>query len=770
VAGTALGFFAALGLEPALGLSPWLLGLTLALLLFWRRLGVVWVPVAAGVFAGLLAGGEIGGAPASDYPLGRLRGRVEAVRSGQWRPGEEWARLEVATVSAGGRRAPLPARLLLSFSRASRPWRVGDGVEFVAAPKRLRGPCNQGVDRIAEVYARRGIYHEARVKDDRAVRRIAASPGGLASFRRRVHDAVLDAASSSSAPVLLALVLGDRRALDPGARELWARAGGAHLLAVSGLHMAIVAGCVRVVLGALAALSRGLAASGAAARLGEVGAIFAIFFFAILTGAPVAALRAAVMAVLIACGMLLAVRAEGLRLLVLCGAGLVAMQPELLRSAAFQLSFAAVAALLLSIAAGSRIKGVSSGGSAVRWLRVSLRTSTVATLATAPFLLHHFGMASFVGVVSNLLLSPLVGGLALLIGLAGAVAVVPAPTVAAALFGLSGRLIDLAISVVHLFSRADFAIVKVAGLSLGDALALVSFFFAWLLREQRTPRNCLLLLAVISLLVGRPVLPTAALSVHFLDAGQGDAILAYPAGGHAALLMDAPGSHGGTSAVRRLLVPALRFAGLRELTFAAASHPEWDHYGGLIGLAAAFPLKVFRGNGAGLGKPSYARMVAGFAAAGVEVGTWRAGDRAALGAARLSVLHPAGSTEGLSANDASLVTELRLGSVSFLLTGDIEALGEASLLRHRRDLGAAVLKVPHHGSATSSGHALLRATRPAVAVAQLGRSNRFGFPASEVRARYRAGGSVWRGTDVSGEIVAETDGQLIRWSSCRTCP
>lgn len=770
VAGAALGFFASLALEPAFGLNPWLLALVLALLLLGHRLGAAWVAVAAGAFAGIMAGGPVVVAPVPDYPMARWRGRVEDVRTGQWRPGEEWARLEVALVAAAPLREPLPARLLLSFSRASRPWRVGDGVEFVAAPERLLGACNQGVDRLAVFYARRGIGLEARVKDDRAVRRIAGPRGGLASFRRRVYDAVREAASPTSAPILLALVLGDRRTLDSGERELWARAGGAHLLAVSGLHMAIVAGSMRVLLGAMAAFSRRLAASGAAARVGEIGAILATFAFAMLTGAPVAALRAAVMAVLISCGMLLTFRAERFRLLVICGVGLAAMRPELLRSAAFQLSFAAVAALLLALETGSATPRDAWGGAPARWLRSSLRASAVATCATAPLLLHHFGAASFVGVVSNLLLSPLVGGLALLLGLAGVALVVPAPALAAWVFRLSGRLIDLAIQAVHFFSRADFAVVEVEEISLGYALALVALFFAWLLRARRLPRHSLLLLALVSALVGRPVLPAVGLSVHFLDAGQGDSILAYPAGGGTALLMDAPGSYGGKASARRLLLPALRFSGLEELTFVAASHPEWDHYGGLSGLAAEVPVGLFRGNGQGMEKASYVRLVAGFAAAGVGIGVWRAGDRADLGAARIAVLHPAAGIKALSANDASLVTEIRLGAIAFVLTGDIEAAGEAALLRGRRDLGAAVLKVPHHGSATSSGYALLRAIRPAVAVAQLGRSNRFGFPAAEVQDRYRTGGSIWQGTDGSGEIVAKTDGQLIRWSSCRTGP
>ena len=133
----------------------------------------------------------------------------------------------------------------------------------------------------------------------------------------------------------------------------------------------------------------------------------------------------------------------------------------------------------------------------------------------------------------------------------------------------------------------------------------------------------------------------------------------------------------------------------------------------------------------------------------------------------LRVLHPPGTARDSRGNDASLVLLLDYGATSLLLTGDLEARAEASLLRRTGDPSATIVKVPHHGSRTSSTQALLAAARPGVAVAMLGADNRFGFPAPEVRARYRSVGAAWRQTDRDGAVAIVSDGQLERVTTCR---
>jgi competence protein ComEC len=124
-----------------------------------------------------------------------------------------------------------------------------------------------------------------------------------------------------------------------------------------------------------------------------------------------------------------------------------------------------------------------------------------------------------------------------------------------------------------------------------------------------------------------------------------------------------------------------------------------------------------------------------------------------IGAATLEVLHPGTQdASALSSNEASLVLRVAWGSTSVLLAADIEREGERQLVHHG-GLRSTVLKVPHHGSRTSSGAPLLGAVEPAVAVFSVGRHNRYGFPHAEVEARYRERGVCMLRTDVHGAVV-----------------
>ncbi|MGH7789153.1 MAG: ComEC/Rec2 family competence protein, partial [Candidatus Binatia bacterium] len=123
----------------------------------------------------------------------------------------------------------------------------------------------------------------------------------------------------------------------------------------------------------------------------------------------------------------------------------------------------------------------------------------------------------------------------------------------------------------------------------------------------------------------------------------------------------------------------------------------------------------------------------------------------------VEVLHPPRGARG-AANDRSLTVRLRYGGTSVLFPGDLEASGEAALVAaHGRDIASTVLKVPHHGSRTSSSAAFLDAVRPRLAVMSLGYDNRFGFPHPSVLAAYRARGIALRRTDLDGAVTLRID-------------
>jgi competence protein ComEC len=248
-----------------------------------------------------------------------------------------------------------------------------------------------------------------------------------------------------------------------------------------------------------------------------------------------------------------------------------------------------------------------------------------------------------------------------------------------------------------------------------------------------------------------------------LDVGQGDAaVVTFPNG--RTLLVDAGGVPRGAFDIGdRVVGPALRARRLLRLDHLAVTHPDADHVGGARSIVRDFaPGDVWWGVPVANHQPSAILRVE----ADRQRAAWRTlqrGDRLEIGGADVILHHPPPpdwERQRVRNND-SLVMELRYGRVSMLLTGDIDREVEAQLASSLAPGGLVVLKVPHHGSATSSSHALLQTLRPAIALIGVGRGNPYGHPAPWVLGRlHDVGAEVFR-TDLDGQIDVVTDGDRI---------
>jgi len=235
--------------------------------------------------------------------------------------------------------------------------------------------------------------------------------------------------------------------------------------------------------------------------------------------------------------------------------------------------------------------------------------------------------------------------------------------------------------------------------------------------------------------------------------GQGDAaVVELP--GRRVLVVDAGGFAGSEFDTGEGIVsPFLRHRGLLRPDALVMTHAHPDHAGGLASLLLRHrPRELWWTGVPGTG-PSWRRLERAIAASGTRARVLAAGAAPPRFAADVAVLHP-DDVRGLSLNDSSLT--LRLGSGGgVLLTGDIEAAAEARLVGARAPLASAVLKVPHHGSRTSSGPGFVAAVGPRVAVVSVGADNRYGLPAPAVEGRYRAAGVCVLRTDRCGAITVK---------------
>ncbi len=601
-----------------------------------------------------------------------------------------------------------------------------------------------------------------------------------------------------------ALIIGDRGGIDERLRQPFALTGMAHLLIISGLHLGFVASATfflaRLVVGAVPVLM----ALGYANKIGAAAAVGAVSAYASIAGGHISTIRALVMVLAFALAILIDRSRELLASLALAALIICFAIPGSTADIGFQLSFASVGVILLGMRRFSAwwrwhyanplsVRTERSRvTSAVEWVCGYFAVSFWAMVGTAPLTAFHFNQFSLVGLVANAVVVPVMGFGAVVCGLLAAACSFIYLPLASRILIVAAKLAATGTALARWFVTWPFAWARTFTPTPMEMVIAYGFILLWLsaplagtdvLRAMRKGRFARQLPGATgqerhghhSLLVRRwrggvAAVLTAALvldagwwvhqrflnselRVTFLSVGEGDAaVVRFP--GARVMVIDGGGAFRGSFDPGERIVAAYLWSHkIMHLDFVALSHPDRDHFGGLIFIVRNFKPAQFWTGGATSADASYGELLEAVKASGARQWLCDSASRPmTITGVSVQCVGPLHGVSELKHNNSSMVLRITYGRESFLFAGDVEAKGEHELVASSADLRATILKVPHHGSHTSSTADFIEAVHPQIAVISLGYLNRFHFPAPEIVQRYNDDGIQVLRTDDDGAV------------------
>ena len=624
--------------------------------------------------------------------------------------------------------------------------------------------------------------------------------------RNDFNDLIDKIENKDAKAILKALLIGKKNEIRLSLREAFYRSGSGHILAISGLHIGIVATVFFIFFSWLLSFSRYLLWEGLVKKTAAVLALVPVFIYGLISGMSPSTQRAVIMTAVFLFTFLAEKEYDITNTLALSAMLILVVFPPSLFSISFQLSFSSVLAIIYCF---SKIKissilnkstftdkvGTRILHKLLLFLITSVMVSFFAILGTLPIVMFYFNQISLAGVISNIIIIPLIGFIVVPLGLMGLFLSVITFSGALLCIRTASEVLEFAIKIISFiadFPWAAFKTVTPSYIEIGCYYILIwavlNIVFVKKKSEnvscsrlsKKVPaKNAAIFLCVFAIItIAVDVVYwinkrywNSNLNITVLDVGHGSCVLLeFPKG--YCMLLDGGGFSNNTvfDVGARIVAPFLWQKKIKTVETIVLSHPDSDHLNGLLYIAGHFNVKNVWTNGEfvntseyikfnkiveekNIYAPSYKQLVCKHVVNGVTV----------------EMLYPVKDFENKKKKDAwrdlnnnSIVVKVCFGASSFLFPGDIKLYAERELTAiYGERLKSRVLLAPHHGSKTSSSNVFIEKVKPECVIISSGRNARFNLPHPSIVNRYKNKGCKILCTVEHGSVAISTDGDYL---------
>lgn len=639
------------------------------------------------------------------------------------------------------------------------PYEYGDVLKIKGKLEKPIGQKNFGEFDYELYLAREKIFTYINIWQEKDIQKIGENDSNfLVSFSLSARDKIKEITKQTLPPpynyLLVGMLLGEKSFIPSHLKEIFAEAGIMHILAVSGLHVGIIAMALLALLSML--------------KLPKKFKLFILILilitYASITGFRPSVLRATIMFILLIGGKLIN-RSRNLNISLFFAAFLILLlNPLILYDAGFLLSFI-VTFFIINLS--PILQGLLS--KIVVWIKNPLAVSTAAWVGIFPLSAYFFSKVSIISIISNIFIIPLTG-IAVILGFITFFIGLMSISLAGLFANLNYLILNLITLIAKSFSSLPFAFIYVAQPSVTVIILyyltvffIIEIFYKKTLSPKIKKKAILIVLSVTLLIIIVQVFyPADNLKVNFINVGEGDCIL-IEAPNKINILIDGGGTPQSDFDVgNKIVIPYLRRKGINEIDLLILTHPHLDHLEGLLPILKEFKVDMVLDSGLFCDSSEYKEFISLILEKGISYHKAKAGDNFIfsnnLEIFLLNPFYDSDFYEESDFNNASIVVKLFYKNANFLFTGDIEEAAEKKLLVWQNILQSDILKVAHHGSSTSTNLEFFDKVNPNIAVITVGK-NHFGHPSQKIIERLEDKNIQIYQTDEDGTVIIRTNGQ-----------